>query len=133
MILEQNMFIEQILPSGVLEPLTEETLAEYRRPFDQAGEGRRPMLSWARQIPIDGEPAEVAEIVSGYAAWMTGSQIPKLLISADPGQVLIGPALEFCRTWPNQTESTVAGRHFIQEDSGPEIGSAINTWLGRLS
>lgn len=128
MILEQNLFVEAILPAGVLHPLSEETLAEYRRPFNMPGEGRRPTLTWARQIPLDGDPADVAAVVQDYSAWLARSPIPKLFINADPGQVLTGPAREFCRTWPNQTEVTVPGRHFIQEDSGQQIGQAIAPW-----
>jgi haloalkane dehalogenase len=129
MILEQNLFIETILPSGVLSPLSDETMTEYRRPYTIRGESRRPTLTWPQQIPIDDEPKDVAEIVRRYARWLVDSQIPKLFVNADPGQVLTGAAREFCRTWPNQTEVTVSGRHFIQEDAGPDIGHAIAGWL----
>jgi haloalkane dehalogenase len=129
MILEQNMFIETILPSGVLRPLSDEAMTEYRRPYTMPGESRRPTLTWPRQIPIDDDPKDVAEIVRGYASWLADSNIPKLFVNADPGQVLTGAAREFCRTWPNQTEVTVTGRHFIQEDAGPDIGRAIVDWL----
>jgi haloalkane dehalogenase len=129
MILEQNMFIETILPSGVLSPLSDEAMTEYRRPYTIPGESRRPTLTWPRQIPIDDDPKDVAEIVRGYASWLVDSKIPKLFVNADPGQVLTGPAREFCRAWPNQTEVTVTGRHFIQEDAGPDIGRAIAGWL----
>jgi haloalkane dehalogenase len=129
MILERNMFIETILPSGVLRPLSAETMTEYRRPYTIPGESRRPTLTWPRQIPIDDDPKQVAQIVHGYASWLAGSNIPKLFVNADPGQALTGAAREFCRTWPNQTEGTVTGRHFIQEDAGPDIGRAIADWL----
>ena len=132
MILEQNMFVEQILPSGVLEPLSEQTLAEYRRPYLEPGEDRRPTLTWPRQIPLDGEPPDVAQTMQQYGAWLASSPVPKLFINADSGQVLTGPARELCRTWPNQTEATVPGRHFIQEDSGPQVGQAIAHWLELL-
>jgi haloalkane dehalogenase len=129
MILEQNMFIETLLPSGVLSPLSDEAMTEYRRPYTIPGESRRPTLTWARQIPLDDDPQDVAQIIRGYASWLPDSKIPKLFVNADPGQVLTGAAREFCRTWPNQTEVTVSGRHFIQEDAGPEIGRAIARWL----
>ncbi len=132
MILEQNMFIEQLLPAGVLTTLSEEAMAEYRRPFANRGEGRRPMLSWARQIPIDTQPADVAETITANGEWLASSTVPKLLVNAEPGQILVGPARELCRTWPNQTEITVTGRHFIQEDAGPEIGRAIAAWRKQL-
>jgi haloalkane dehalogenase len=102
---------------------------EYRRPFAQAGEGRRPTLTWPRQIPIEGRPAEVVEIVQAYSDWLASTDVPKLFINAEPGSILTGAQREFCRTWPNQTETTVAGIHFIQEDSPDEIGEAITVWL----
>jgi len=129
MVLEQNMFIETILPSGVLSALSDDAMTEYRRPYTMPGESRRPTLTWPRQIPIDDDPKDVAAIVRGYAGWLADSDIPKLFVNADPGQVLTGAAREFCRAWPNQTEVTVSGRHFIQEDAGPYIGRAIADWL----
>ena len=105
---------------------------EYRRPFASPGEDRRPTLSWPRQIPIDGEPAETAAIVGDYAKWLAASDVPKLFINAKPGAILRGPQRDFCRTWPNQTEVEVAGIHFVQEDSGPEIGRAIVDWLATI-
>jgi haloalkane dehalogenase len=106
-------------------------MAEYRRPFAEPGESRRPTLTWPRQIPIDGEPAEVVEIVSAYADWLATSDVPKLLVVAEPGAILTGAPLDFCRRWPNQDEVTVAGNHFVQEDSPDEIGEAIADWMRR--
>ncbi|MGB3811194.1 MAG: haloalkane dehalogenase [Parvibaculum sp.] len=128
MILEKNLFIEAVLPGSILRKLTEEEMNVYRRPFLEAGENRRPTLSWPRQIPLDGEPADVVEIVQSYADWMATSGIPKLFINADPGAILIGAQREFCRSWKNQTEVTVKGNHFLQEDSPHEIGEAIAAW-----
>ena len=132
MILQKNLFIEVILPRSVLRGLTEAELEGYRRPFLEAGEARRPMLTWPREIPIDGQPVDVHEIVSAYAAWLPGSPIPKLFIHADPGAILVGRQREFCRTWAQQQEVTVKGSHFIQEDLPDEIGSAIGYFLARL-
>ncbi len=132
MILEKNLFIETVLPGSILRKLTDEELAEYRRPFANPGEDRRPTLSWPREIPIAGEPAEVVRIVQAYADWLSHSPIPKLLISADPGTILCGEPLAFARTWPNQTEVTVKGLHFIQEDSPTEIGEAVSGFVGGL-
>ncbi|WP_419554416.1 hypothetical protein [Candidatus Poriferisodalis sp.] len=87
-------------------------------------------LTWPRQIPIEGEPADVTQIVTDYGEWLSSSDVPKLPVNADPGAILNGPQLEYCRTWPNQTEVTVAGNHFCQEDSPDEIGQAIADWLG---
>jgi haloalkane dehalogenase len=129
MILRDNFFIESLLPSGVLRPLAPEVLDEYRRPFAQPGEDRRPTLTWPRQIPIDGEPATVAEVVAGYGSWMTANTIPKLFINADPGASLTGAPREFCRTWPNQREITVPGIHLLQEDSAREIGHTLADWI----
>jgi haloalkane dehalogenase len=128
MILERNLFIEAVLPGSILRKLTAEEMAEYRRPFLEPGEGRRPMLTWPRQIPLEGEPADVVEIVDAYAAWLATAPVPKLFVNAEPGAILIGPQREACRRWPNQTEVTVRGSHFIQEDSADEIGAAIAAW-----
>ena len=131
-VLEKNLFIEGILPSSIIRTLEEVEMAEYRRPFADGGEDRRPTLTWPRQIPVEGEPAEVVEIVQSYADWLSTSDLPKLFINADPGSILIGDQREFARTWPNQTEVTVSGLHFIQEDSPDEIGSAIAEWMTGL-
>ncbi len=86
-------------------------------------------MTWPRQIPIAGEPADVVAIAAGYAQWMAENEVPKLFVNADPGAILIGSVREFCRGWKNQTEVTVSGSHFIQEDSGPAIGRAIAGWM----
>ena len=132
MVLENNVFVERVLPGSIQRELTEEEMAEYRRPFAEPGEGRRPTLTWPREIPIEGEPADVAEIVADYAAWLSESSVPKLFVNAEPGAILTGEQREFCRTWPNQTEVAVPGSHFIQEDSPDEIGRAIAAWLRTL-
>lgn len=132
MVLDKNVFVERILPASVLQPLSDDVMSEYRRPFSNAGEDRRPTLTWPRQIPIDGEPADVREIVDAYSAWLAESDMPKLFINADPGTILLGRQREFCRTWPNQSEVTVPGAHFIQEDSGQLVGRAIADWLAGL-
>ena len=133
MILEQNIFVEQVLPGAVLRDLSDEEMAEYRRPYSQPGEGRRPTLTWPRQIQIEGEPTDVVEIVENYGEWLSHSMLPKLFINADPGAILTGRQREFCRSWPNQREITVTGSHFIQEDSPDEIGRAIADWYQELS
>ena len=131
MILEKNVFVERVLPGSVLRSLNDEEMTVYRRPFAERGEGRRPTLTWPRQIPIEGEPASVHSIVSDYADWLAESQVPKLFVNADPGAILIGQQREFCRSWPNQEEVTVTGNHFLQEDSPDEIGRAIADWRRR--
>ncbi|MFP6654538.1 MAG: haloalkane dehalogenase [Myxococcota bacterium] len=132
MVLEKNLFIEGMLPSSILRKLSDDEMNEYRRPFLKGGEDRRPMLTWPREIPIEGEPLEVVEIVQDYGAWLASSDLPKLLINAEPGAILRKSALEFCRSWPNQSEVSVPGIHFIQEDSPDAIGEAIADWLTRL-
>src|SRR5262249_48064867 len=131
-VLTKNVFIERILPSSILRGLTEAELAVYRRPYLEPGESRRPMLTWPRQIPFDGQPEDVAAIAEDYARWLSASAFPKLFINAAPGVILVGPQREFCRAWPNQREVTVAGAHFLQEDSPTEIGQAIAEFLGTL-
>ena len=132
MILTSNLFVERVLPGSIKRKLTDEEMAEYRRPFLEPGESRRPTLTWPREIPIEGKPEDVTEIVGSYAVWLRQSPIPKLFVNAEPGAILVGEQREFCRTWPNQTEVTVPGIHFIQEDAPDEIGHAIADWLGKL-
>lgn len=131
MILEKNLFIERVLPGSIIRELSDAEMTVYRRPFENEGEDRRPTLTWPRQIPIEGEPPDVCEIVSDYSAWLTESEVPKLFVNAEPGAILIGKQREFCRSFKNQTEVTVPGIHFLQEDSPHEIGNAIAEW--RLS
>ena len=130
--LDMNTFVEGVLPSSIVRQLADEEMAEYRRPFSEPGEARRPTLTWPREIPIDGEPADVVSLVSDYSQWLSRSDIPKLFVDADPGAILTGPQREFCRTWPNQTEVTVPGNHFIQEDSAEKIGSALAEWYRNM-
>ena len=125
MVLQKNVFVERVLPSSIMRPLQDAEMNEYRRPFATAGEDRRPTLSWPRQIPLDGAPADVVAVVNRYADWLAASPVPKLFVNADPGSILTGRQRELCRTWPNQTEVTVPGIHFIQEDSPDEIGVAL--------
>jgi haloalkane dehalogenase len=132
MVLEKNIFVERVLPGSVLRQMSEDEMAVYRRPYEAAGESRRPTLTWPRQIPLDGEPADVHEIVAAYADWLIQSDVPKLFVNAEPGAILTGAQREFCRRFPNQTEITVAGSHFIQEDSPAEIATAIGNWCQTL-
>ena len=129
MILDNNVFVEQVLQGAIARKLTEEEMDVYRRPFREPGEGRRPTLTWPRQIPIDGEPKDVVDIVAAYAEWLKQADVPKLFIDADPGAILRGKARDFCRAWPNQKQVTVKGIHFVQEDSPDEIGAAIADWM----
>jgi haloalkane dehalogenase len=132
MVLQKNVFVERILPASVLRGLTDAEMTVYRKPYLEAGESRRPTLTWPRQIPIDGEPADVVAIVDEYARWLTKSPVPKLFVNAEPGVILTGAQRDFCRTWSNQDEVTVRGSHFVQEDSPREIGEALATFLSRL-
>jgi haloalkane dehalogenase len=133
MVLQNNFFIEQILPKAILRTLCDEEMAEYRRPFAEPGEGRRPTLTWPREIPIEGEPADVSAIAAAYAAWLATSNVPKLFVKAEPGLLVAGGAnLDFARRLPVQTEVTVPGLHFLQEDSPNEIGRAISSWMQAL-
>jgi haloalkane dehalogenase len=132
MVLTKNVFVERILPRSVLRGLGEVEMAVYRRPYLEPGESRRPTLTWPRQIPIEGEPADVVAIADAYSRWLATSDVPKLFVNADPGVILTGPQREFCRRWPNQQEVTVHGSHFVQEDSPAEIGRAIAAFLRRL-
>ena len=133
MVLEKNFFVDRILPASVIRDLSGEEISEYRRPFLEPGESRRPTLTWPRNIPIDGDPTDVTEIIGNYATWLETSDVPKLFIDADPGVILTGAQRDYCRSWPNQTEVQVKGLHFIQEDSPDEIGQAIAQWMATLA
>ncbi|HWK93789.1 MAG TPA: haloalkane dehalogenase [Pseudolabrys sp.] len=128
MVLDDNFFVETVLPKSVLRSLSEEEMAAYRQPF-LLRETRRPTLEWPRQLPIDGEPADVVAVVERYSAWLAESPVPKLFINAEPGALITGRAREFCRAWPNQCEVTVKGSHYVQEDSPTEIGEALRAFL----
>ncbi|MCY4344050.1 MAG: haloalkane dehalogenase [Gammaproteobacteria bacterium] len=132
MVLESNIFVERVLTGSVLRKLTDEEMAVYRRPFLEPGESRRPTLTWPRQIPIEGEPEDVVALAQSYSEWLSGADVPKLFINAEPGALITGATREFCRAWPNQTEVTVKGSHFIQEDSPAEIAAALADWLPTL-
>ena len=129
MVLDKNIFVERVLAGAVIRGLGEEEMTHYRKPYLDPGEDRRPTLTWPRQIPIEGEPPEVCQIVDDYGAWLSQCDLPKLFINADPGSILTGPQREFCRSWPNQTEVTVKGTHFVQEDSPDEIGQAVAAFV----
>jgi len=133
MVLQKNVFVERILPASVLRGLTEAEMAVYRRPYREPGESRRPTLTWPREIPIDGEPADVVAVVARYSRWLAASDVAKLFVNADPGVILTGAQRQYCRTWPNQHEITVRGSHFIQEDSPTEIGHAVAQFVSQLS
>jgi haloalkane dehalogenase len=131
-LLQDNIFIEMLLPARMLRTLTEEEMTVYPRPFLNAGEDRRPTLTFPRQIPVDGVPADVTKAVQDYADWMARNEVPKLFINGEPGAILVGVLRDFCRDWKNQEEITVAGTHFLQEDSPAEIGVGLADWIARL-
>jgi haloalkane dehalogenase len=132
MIFEDNFFIEEILPRSINRTLGAEEMNAYRKPFRERG-SRLPTLVWPRELPIDGEPSDVVEIVERYGGWLANSNLPKLFVAAEPGSLLVGRGREFCRRWPNQREIQVKGIHFIQEDAPHEIGAALRTFLQQLS
>ena len=132
LVLEKNYFVEKVLPGSIIRTLDADEMNEYRRPFLSSGEDRRPTLSWPREIPIEGQPGNVCQIVNEYAQWMKTNNIPKLFINAEPGAITTGKIRDFCRSWKNQTEVTVKGIHFIQEDSPDEIGKALSKWYKEL-
>src|SRR4029077_6954228 len=133
MVLQNNYFIEESLPTAILRKLSDDEMAAYRGPFAEPGEGRRPTLTWPRQIPIEGKPAGVQARATEYAAWLGTSNVPKLFLKAEPGAILANDTLvNLVRGWPALTEKTVAGIHFVQEDSPDEIGKAIASWMRTL-
>jgi haloalkane dehalogenase len=132
MVLEQNLFVEGVLPGAIRRTLTDEEMEYYRRPFAEPGEDRRPTLSWPRDIPIDGAPAEVVAVVQDYGRWLAESDVPKLFINAEPGAIVRDRIRAIVRAWPNLEEVTVKGVHFIQEDSPDDIGAAVAQFVRRL-
>ncbi len=132
LVLDKNVFVERILPASVLRGLSEEEMAAYRRPFAEPGERRRPTLTWPREIPVDGEPADVAAVVADYGQWLAASPVPKLFVDAEPGSILVGRQREVCRRWPAQAQVRVRGSHFVQEDSPAEIGRAVAAFAAAL-
>lgn len=132
MVLEQNIFVERVLPGGMERKLSDEEMDHYRQPFVNPGESRRPTLSWPRNIPIDGEPADVVSVINHYSSWLAESDVPKLFINAEPGVIVPGRPLDVIRTWPNLTETTVRGLHFVQEDSPNEVGAAVAQFVREL-
>jgi haloalkane dehalogenase len=132
LVLEENFFVERALPGFTLRPLSASATAEYRRPYAAPGEDRRPTLAWPREVPLDGSPGDVAALIGFYAAWLAETDLPKLFVNAEPGVFITGPVRDFCRSWPNQTEVTVAGGHFVQEDAPGEVGRAIADWYRTL-
>ena len=131
MVLDDNFFVETVLPKSILRRLTEEEMDAYRAPF-RTRDSRWPTLVWPRELPIDGQPADLVWVVDDYAAWLSTNDLPKLFISAEPGALLVGRAREFCRTWHHQREVSVKGIHFIQEDSPDDIGLALRSFVGGL-
>jgi haloalkane dehalogenase len=132
MVLEHNIFVEGVLPAQIQRTLSEDEMNHYRQPFATPGEDRRPTLSWPRDVPIDGEPADVVSVVKRYRDWLAESDVPKLFINAEPGAIVHGRIRELIRSWPSLTETTVTGSHFIQEDSPDEIGAAVADFVRRL-
>ena len=131
-VLEKNVFVERILLNDSADGFSDEEKEEYIRPFKNAGEDRRPTLTWPRQIPVDGEPQVVIDEVTKNGEFHRESDIPKLFINADPGSILVGDQREFVRSWKNLKETTVKGNHFIQEHSPKEIGEALKEFISSL-
>jgi haloalkane dehalogenase len=132
MVLEDNVFIEKILPAAVLRQLTDEEMDHYRRPFRNAGEDRRPTLARPRSLPLDGEPTEVVEAMNDYGPWVAGGGTPKLFINGEPGQIVHGRLRQAIRRWANQSEVTARGRKLLHEDSPNEIGASVADFVRKL-
>jgi haloalkane dehalogenase len=132
MVLEQNVFIERVLPASVVRGLTEEEMSHYRAPFADS-RSRRPVLAWPREIPIAGEPPDVVAIVEAYRDALTRSPVPKLLFAVEPGAILPPPRVEWCRASLPELEIVSLGKglHFIQEDHPHEIGRGLASWIER--
>lgn len=132
LVLENNFFVENVFTAGVIREIDEETMNEVRRPYAEPGESRRATLTWPRQIPIEGDPADVAELMGVLSDWMQTNDVPKLFINVDPGQIVFERDLEILRSWSHTTEVSVIGKHHPQEDSPHEIGKALADWYSGL-
>ena len=129
LILQKNLFIEYLLP---LRHISKEAMEVYRRHYRNPGPTRQPMLTWTRELPIEGQPEDVVQIVDSYAKWLSKSPIPKLFIDAEPAGFLIGAQREFCRAWPNQETVIVKGSHFLQEEAPAEVGEATARFVSKV-
>ena len=134
LILDQNMFVEGVLPGAMLHQLTPEEMDAYRAPFREPAH-RLPTLVWPREIPIDGEPADVVELVNGYDRWLASSDdVPKLLLTFEPGAIMSEPVVRWCRANVAALEVVPAGQgvHFVQEDEPESIASIVREWRARV-
>ena len=134
MVLQNNFFVEVILPDiGVVRTLSDEEMAEYRRPFPTP-ESRKPTLVWPRQIPIGGEPADTTAAVLANGEWLMASDLPKLYFASAPGALNPPPVAEFFKAnLKNLTAVDLGpGAHFLQEDHPHAIGRALSDWLDAL-
>lgn len=133
MVLQENAFVEQVLFGSIQRQLSDVAKTEYRRPFLNPGESRRPTLSWPRQLPIAGEPADVVEVVKDYSGWLAASPVPKLYFHATPGIVDSNPKqVAFCRTFANQEEIQVEGNHYIAEEAPEVVAPGVAAFVRRL-
>jgi haloalkane dehalogenase len=130
-VLEENVFVEKVLPASVLRGLSAEAHERYRAPFTRR-EDRWPTLEWPRQIPIEHVPPDVHDVVDRYGQWLAHSDVPKLFVNAEPGSILVGRQRQVVRRWPALTEVTVPASHFVPEDAPDELGRALADWLGTL-
>jgi len=129
LVLDENFFVETSLPGGTMRKLSDEEMAAYRAPYRDR-ERRLPTLVWPRELPIEGEPADVVAIVDKNAEWLSASaNLPMLFINGEPGASISGRAREYCRSLPNQREVTVKGLHHLQDDSPNEIGAALREFV----
>ncbi len=131
-VLDENVFVEKVLPASVLRGLSAEAHDRYRAPF-RTREDRWPTLEWPRQIPIQHEPPDVHDVVDRYGQWLAHSDVPKLFLNADPGSILVGRQRTLVRRWPALTEVTVPAAHFVPEDAPDEIGHALAGWIPTLA
>jgi haloalkane dehalogenase len=131
-VLDENVFIDEILPAAI-PGLAAEDLAAYRAPYLEPGESRRAMLTWAREVPFDGQPADVAAAIAEYGTYLATSRVPKLFLAADPGMILVGDARAFAESFPNQTTVTVASGHFVPEDDPDGVVAALRQWIPTIT
>jgi haloalkane dehalogenase len=133
LIVNQNVFVEQILPGGIARQLTEEEHNRYREPYTEPA-SRKPLWRWPNEIPIAGEPPDVVQIVGAYNAWLQQTELPKLLFYADPGALMPPPVVDWAKQSLSNLETVDLGRgiHFLQEDNPHRIGEELSRWYSSL-
>ncbi len=129
----RNLFIEKVLPGAIVRPLTEEEMNHYRAPYKKIAH-RRPLWRGPQEVPVAGHPKDVHDAIAAYNQWLQETELPKLLLYAQPGAILRAPLVEWCQQNLKNLKSVDIGHgiHFIQEDHPHKIGAELATWISTI-